>query len=113
MSNLPDLARGVVVHVHKVPDSDRLECSVYIEGGLILRSKQEKSEIGPVLLSGLAQGLAEYGQSDELVRGALVWEQSQALALPPAVAKQDVDQSASWLGLAWRWLRVFLASSRF
>ena len=110
MSSLPEITKGVVVHVHEVGSSQKLELSVYIEGGLILRSTQERAELGPVLLSGLAQALGEYGQSDEAVRGALAWERSQLPALP---AKQEVDQSASWLGLAWRWVRVFLASSRF
>lgn len=71
-----------------------------------MRSTQEQREMGSVLLSGLAQALADYGQDDAAVQGALVWQRG----LP---AKQEVDQAATWLARLWRFVRIFLLSSRF
>lgn len=103
MSQLPNVASGVCVHIGKVPDAELWRLSIYLDGAVIARHTLQKSEIGTMTLSGLAQALDGYVGSSSAVQGAIAW---QSVALVPS--KQEARQLVGWGTWLWRLLRAFL-----
>ena len=104
MSSLPNPAVGVCVHLDKVPDAELWRLSIYLDGSAIGKHTLQRVDIGPVLLSGLAQALNEYVGSSPAVDGALAWSPQ----LPAVPTKQEMRQVVGVLAGFWRLIRSLL-----